>query len=59
MDVNNEITVTAELFQQQCHKHVEAVLSTSKKVVSYQDATNTWLFYKLAELQQQIQELKK
>ena len=47
----------AEKLQEDCHKTVEAVLKESKKV-SYQDATNVWLFNKLAEMELRLQELE-
>jgi len=40
-------------FQDECHKIVSEAMELNKKV-EYQDATNAWMFMKLAELQLQI-----
>lgn len=45
-------------FQKECHAFIESIIEkTTKKHIShgfYQDATNSWLFRKLSELQYQI-----
>lgn len=46
----------AEVFQNNCHKVVEEVLR--EKEVSYQDATNVWIFHKLAEFEMRLQSLE-
>ena len=46
-----------ENLQNDCHKTVEAILK-DKPNCSYQDATNVWLFKKLAELELSIEELQ-
>ena len=48
-----EINKLAERFQEDCHKSAEVIMSDNKKI-SYQDATNVWIFRKLAELQHEI-----
>jgi hypothetical protein len=52
-----EILTIAEKLQDECHATVEAVIN--EKSVNYQDATNVWIFKKLAELQHEINMLKK
>ena len=54
---DDETMTLAEQFQKDCHQVVEEVLRDEKKM-SYQDATNIFLFNKLAELQIQINDLK-
>jgi hypothetical protein len=51
-----------ENLQNDCHKTVTAIIEGSqiegKPDVTYQDATNVWLFKKLAELELLIEELQ-
>ena len=54
-----EIRSIAEDFQKECHIMVSGTVQRSTKDVHYQDETNTWLFYKLAQLSYEIKELKK
>lgn len=55
----------AEEFQQECHEMVELIKKSTENGVtkhngiSYQNATNVWIFKKLAEMQHQIDQLKK
>ncbi len=57
---STDVNDLAEYFQNDCHRHVDYVIERSlipdKGLV--QDATNVWLFRKLAELQLEINELK-
>lgn len=53
----DEILTIAEKFQDECHAAINAIMI--EKDVSYQDATNVWMFKKLAELQHEINTLKK
>ena len=46
-----------ENLQNNCHQTVEAILK-DKPNCSYQDATNVWLFKKLAELELSVEELQ-
>ena len=48
---------TADAFQDECHKVAELILKENPKT-EYQDATNVWIFRKLAELQFHINELE-
>lgn len=48
---------TTEQLQTECHKAVELIMKKNKEV-SYQDATNIWLFTKLAEYQKRISKLE-
>lgn len=48
----------AEKLQEECHTIVEFV-KENNSMMGYQDATNVWMFRKLAELELQIDELKK
>ena len=52
----SEIMLIAENFQDECHATVQAI--KKEKSVYYQDATNVWMFKKLAELQNEINKLK-
>jgi len=54
MEITNEIT---EQLQKECHEAVELIMKKNKKV-SYQDATNVWLFSKLSEYQKRISRLE-
>jgi hypothetical protein len=47
----------AEEFQNECHSVVELIKSNTS--VDYADATNVWIFRKLAEMQLEIDALKK
>ena len=49
-----------EKLQLECHGFIEKIIEISGKYdsKSYQDATNVWLFSKLAELQLKNQELE-
>jgi hypothetical protein len=58
MKTEGQILKKAEQLQEDCHKVVGDIMGRSQKV-SYQDATNVWLFNKLAELQNRIEELEK
>ena len=55
----DELSSTAATFQKDCHETVEMIFDRKKERVQYQDATNVWIFRKLAELQVQISELNK
>ena len=48
-----EILDRAEQLQEQCHQMVEL----TKGNTSYQDATNVWLFTKIAQLELRIEQL--
>jgi hypothetical protein len=45
-------------FQKDCHRAVEYALKENPKV-SYQDATNVWIFGKLAEFELRLREVEK
>lgn len=45
-------------FQKDCHKAVEYSLNENPKV-SYQDATNVWIFRKLAEFELRLRDVEK
>ena len=53
----NLIQTKAEEFQDECHAIVEKIKANTS--VAYQDATNVFIFRKLAELQFEIDALKK
>ena len=53
----NLIQTKAEEFQDECHAIVEKIKANTS--VAYQDATNVFIFRKLAELQFEIDELRK
>jgi len=55
-DFDIKMAVLARNMQEDCHKIVEEVMKSSK--ASYQDATNVFIFHKLAKLELMIQELK-
>ena len=61
MSNQKEIDDLAERFQKDCHKTVETIFENHKFIPdagSVQDATNVWLFRKLAELQLEINDVK-
>lgn len=55
---NLSIWQIMDSIQFECHKFVEKCI-TEKVSISYQDATNTFMFLKLAELQNRIEYLEK
>ena len=57
MEQEFEIRQIANHFQEDCHKAVEVVLTETEGKSSYQDATNVWIFRKMAELQLQIEQI--
>lgn len=56
MDKTETIEKMMILNQKECHQQVETLLNNKKKLTieSYQDATNVWLFKKLAQLEYQL-----
>ena len=56
--MEKEILELAELFQKNCHALTKAVIAEKPKV-SVQDATNVWLFEKLAEFETRLRKLEK
>lgn len=56
MDKTETIERMLILNQKECHQQVEELFKGGKKFdkSSYQDATNVWLFKKLAELEYQL-----
>lgn len=48
----------AEQIQDECHEAVKHVIRESAEEITVQDATNVFLFTKLAELQLQIEQIK-
>lgn len=57
MFTNKELEKRTEELQNLCHTVVEEILKRTKKT-TYQDATNTWLFAKLAELDLRLEKLE-
>lgn len=58
---NENIHEIAEQFQKECHSTVDAALSRMSHRSSlehYQDATNVWIFYKLAEFEMRLREIE-
>jgi hypothetical protein len=55
---DKKVMVTTEMFQKSCHEFIE-MLSAVSPNMSYQDATNVWIFKKLAEIQVMLSEIKK
>jgi hypothetical protein len=51
---SEEMLLIAEGFQDECHLTVKSICENSGKNWNHQDATNTWIFLKLAQLQIQI-----
>jgi hypothetical protein len=47
----------AEYFQNDCHSLTKAIIA-EKPNVSVQDATNVWLFKKLADFEMRLRELE-
>lgn len=56
MELTEDIIKRAEELQNDCHKTVETVISDS---INHQDATNVWIFNKLASIELQIEQLQK
>ena len=48
----------ADVFQEDCHEVVEMVMKMSKKEITSQDATNVWIFRKLAEFEFRLRKLE-
>lgn len=48
-----------EQFQKHCHALINIIVSHRKDSYSYQDATNVWLFLKLAEFELRLREIEK
>ena len=53
-----KLETIAEEIQKECHQKVEAI-KAQNNLIDYQDATNVFLFRKIAELQIQIKNLNK
>lgn len=53
---SKELDQLASDIQDECHKDVEAVIGHNPKI-NYYDATNAWIFRKIAHLQKQINDL--
>lgn len=53
----NEIIDTTENFQNDCHSLVKAIIA-EKPSCTVQDATNVWLFKKLAEFEVRLRQLE-
>jgi hypothetical protein len=58
--MSNEIELAqiAQDIQQECHASVEYVINNSESQVSVQDATNVFLYRKLAEMELRIRNLE-
>jgi hypothetical protein len=52
--MSKEIMDRAEELQRECQEHASLIFEHSDKPVSYQDAVNTWIFLKIAMLEDQI-----
>ena len=50
-------TLNELIMQHECHEFINEAMKLGTNV-PYQDLTNTWLFFKLGQLQGQIDELK-
>lgn len=53
-----EVQIIAEQIQDSCHLAVNDMIEGTNKNISYQDATNTYIFLQLAIIKQENQELK-
>jgi hypothetical protein len=54
---DQEILTIAEHLQQDCHQTVEVIMY-EKKNATVQDATNVWMYRKLAEMELRIRQLE-
>lgn len=54
-----EIQDITEQLQDTCHATVKFIIENSEKQISYQDATNTWLFYQLALIKSDINDINR
>lgn len=59
IDKQNEIIDIAEKLQTNCHCFIEEIIKKSDKPISYQDATNTWLFHQLAIIKSDINHINR
>lgn len=55
MPGTQDIIARSEELQKECHDSVTDMV-LQNPVISYQDATNVWIFNKLADLELQIEE---
>jgi polyhydroxyalkanoate synthesis regulator phasin len=53
----NKIQENAKQLQNNCHSTIESIIDNANKNITYQDATNTWIFYQLATLTYEVNEL--
>jgi len=51
METTKEIQERADKLQNECHDVAETMVDVSTMPITYQDATNVWLFHKLAEIE--------
>lgn len=59
-EIIQDIMGTTERFQKECHDMVEEILIETKTIESgsVQDATNVWLFKKLAEFNNRLSQIE-
>ncbi len=55
--MTQDIMEATEELQKQMHQTTEWIMSNSKKV-SYQDAVNVFLLFKISELQERLKEIR-
>jgi hypothetical protein len=63
MTFSKQVMDKAGELQKECHAVVDFLFAEEAKAsgtssLNYQDATNTWLFYKLAQMALRIEELE-
>lgn len=54
----NKVDILAEQLQDDCHKTVDVIMKNLPNA-TYQDATNVWIFRKLAELELRVRKAGK
>jgi hypothetical protein len=52
-----EIAIRTNKLQEDCHRTIEELYKLSDHMLLYQDATNVWIFKKLAELELKIERI--
>lgn len=56
-NISPEVQKIAEGFQDECHAMVKNIMNNA--TVEYQDATNIYMFVKLAEFEKRLQAIEK
>lgn len=57
---SEEVSKLMQELKEECHSFIDSMFSETRPnhAISYESAKNTWLFFKLAQMQEQINQLK-